>query len=409
MKKEDLVVNKTYKLGQTLVIFKGFSPNGNVVVEPIGKDSSEGVKLSSTSLPKGVDSNGRYWCYSGLERKLQEIEEENNTSHILNEKVAYYCSSIKEFSKLKDYILSKKLPYNNCFIYSSSGGRDWNHIGYKDGKWKLLSERSLYNYQIGHASTILDKLDDNFEVTKNTAIDRATDAGIDLCNEKIKSEFKKGDYIVLLRKAGYCSCFPPNYCFKQREDYSYLRVEKDIHNSEDGWSKITYSSKNKNYWRYATKEEIAEYNRLGKPYDVSKYDVSKLKSQESEEEKLLKEANKRYSDGDYVIGCSKGCSVNNNAGKKTGPISDIRIYDMPGQGLTVYADPNVFLYCGGEWAEVIEYPEIIEYPQEKRTVLREKYIKGVDAYPKIPSECFEHIDVRDEVELPTYLKTLPKV
>lgn len=77
--------------------------------------------------------------------------------------------------------------------------------------------------------------------------------------------FKKGDYIVYLSK-GTCLLLQ-NYCYKQSQDENYLRVEKDASGLNNFWPSLGRYEESHN-WRYATPEEIAEYNRLDKPYDV---------------------------------------------------------------------------------------------------------------------------------------------
>lgn len=83
-----------------------------------------------------------------------------------------------------------------------------------------------------------------------------------------KNAFSKGDYIVQLHESHSDRYFKKNSCFKQRVNDTYLLPELDeIGSKTNGWEAIKFI--NKNSWRYATSEEIAEYNRLGKPYDVT--------------------------------------------------------------------------------------------------------------------------------------------
>ena len=95
---------------------------------------------------------------------------------------------------------------------------------------------------------------------------------------KAINEFKKNEYIVFTEGLG-SSNFPLNYIFKQKENKDYLSVYQDTSGQENGWEwhRNFYKSYLPNGqtepiitdWRYATKEEIAEYDRLGKPYDVT--------------------------------------------------------------------------------------------------------------------------------------------
>lgn len=93
--------------------------------------------------------------------------------------------------------------------------------------------------------------------------------------DKIKtiSEFKKGDYIVTLKgEFKRTSCGKENYCFKARETLYYLKPVVDLAgNNSNGNNTIKFDKSDKGCtdWRYATPEEIAEYDRLGKPFDVT--------------------------------------------------------------------------------------------------------------------------------------------
>lgn len=86
------------------------------------------------------------------------------------------------------------------------------------------------------------------------------------------TEFKKGDYIVTLKVDGInYNCARNNYCFKQRIDSSSMAPVKDLSNSTTNSHIVMASDKKQKLedWRYATEAEIKEYDRLGKPYDVT--------------------------------------------------------------------------------------------------------------------------------------------
>lgn len=88
----------------------------------------------------------------------------------------------------------------------------------------------------------------------------------------MENEFKKGNYVVTLEgDFSFSNCCKQNYIFKIREDCYYIRPEIDLKGSTTNGSGIMTFDKKKNLkdWRYATPEEIAEYDRLGKPYDVT--------------------------------------------------------------------------------------------------------------------------------------------
>ena len=116
-----------------------------------------------------------------------------------------------------------------------------------------------------------------------------------------KNEFKKDDYIICLS-----GVFDPNddwnnICFKQRENHNSLQPIRDLVNSDcNGWKKISF--KENSYWRYATEQEIAEYERLGKPYGVTTLNVKK-----DDKQRPLKtfEVGKWYTNPCYPEICSK--------------------------------------------------------------------------------------------------------
>ena len=85
--------------------------------------------------------------------------------------------------------------------------------------------------------------------------------------------FKKGDYIVCLNTPEYDTSFTKNYIFKQKSTDSYLLPELDVEGSTtNGWGMIDFARKEEySNWRYATNDEILEYDRIGKPFNTSKF------------------------------------------------------------------------------------------------------------------------------------------
>ena len=106
--------------------------------------------------------------------------------------------------------------------------------------------------------------------------EKSTKEAYDAQFEAMKTnQFKKGDYIVTLKvqdDSMIFNCARNNYCFKQREDCDYISPVLDLSGDKYNAHGVMSFDK-KGYlqnWRYATLEEIAEYNRLGKPYEVTK-------------------------------------------------------------------------------------------------------------------------------------------
>lgn len=84
--------------------------------------------------------------------------------------------------------------------------------------------------------------------------------------------FKKNDYIVTLKHSiTNTECAKENYCFKQRMNEDYICPIIDLSGySSNSNSLLTFDKEECLLdWRYATEREIIEYNRIGKPYDVT--------------------------------------------------------------------------------------------------------------------------------------------
>ena len=120
--------------------------------------------------------------------------------------------------------------------------------------------------------------------------------------DKITSnKFKKGEYIVLIdngQSTGGTTLvqsdqFIKNHCYKVRENKVFLRPELDSNGSTtNGWKCIPYNPnkfhKTRN-WRYATQKEIDEYERRGKPYDVTELNKQSFPDEGSIEIKYIPE------------------------------------------------------------------------------------------------------------------------
>lgn len=164
-----------------------------------------------------------------------------------------------------------------------------------------------------------------------------------------KNEFKKGDYVVLLTDCDGGNCWsdqiPINYCYKLRKNQNanYFYPELDIRNSKtNGWSTVPYNSKLK--VRQASEEEIAEYDRLGKPYDVSTLNT-KLK-----EDELLEEARIRYPVG------TKFKSAYDLKTEKIVETTDF--YWWGGTDIVADSKSGYSVYRKGKWAEIVEESKV---------------------------------------------------
>lgn len=118
------------------------------------------------------------------------------------------------------------------------------------------------------------------------------------------TKFRKDDYIVTLEgDFSMTSCAEVNYCFKQKTEVDYIEPCLDLRGSSSNGNLTLKFDKSDNLenWRYATKEEIAEYDRIGKPYDVT---TLKHKSLVGRYLKALcngPNGATNYSKGDYIL------------------------------------------------------------------------------------------------------------
>ena len=83
--------------------------------------------------------------------------------------------------------------------------------------------------------------------------------------------FKEGEYIICLNTPIKETSYPRNYIFKQRKDERFLLsvINGEGHNF-NGWGAVKFDNSGKySEWKYAISEEIEEYNRINKPYDVT--------------------------------------------------------------------------------------------------------------------------------------------
>lgn len=116
----------------------------------------------------------------------------------------------------------------------------------------------------------------------------------------MKTQFNKDDYIVLLkneynynnepprpRLAG-SEKFPLNFCYKQRVTFSYLTPYLDNKSSNtNAWSIHDFHKTHGYDWRYATIDEIMEYDRLNKPFDTIQFNNSQKEFKNDENYEYL--------------------------------------------------------------------------------------------------------------------------
>ena len=82
-------------------------------------------------------------------------------------------------------------------------------------------------------------------------------------------QFKEGDYIVILRPKNQDSGYIKHgYCYKQRSNYHRFDTDKD---STGCGCSTNIRFEREEWWRYATPDEISEYERENKPFDTNSF------------------------------------------------------------------------------------------------------------------------------------------
>ena len=199
------------------------------------------------------------------------------------------------------------------------------------------------------------------------------------------SEFKKGEYIVLIgngqSKTGSSTVqtdsYIQNHCYKVRESNVFLRSELDSCGSTtNGWKCIPYNPnkfhKTRN-WRYATQEEINEYERRGKPYDVTELHKKELSMKEIQEE-----CKKRF---------PIGCTYIDTDGDKHVLKEDSYTYEIRLNKIFAHGGAGC-LYKNGKWAKLVSSSkqndlkeEVIKYSEETNaTILLASNIKSKELH-----------------------------
>lgn len=201
----------------------------------------------------------------------------------------------KTYRKCSDHPIKNRLPYSELI---SGRGHQFSYGNCNDLKrLKLVEDLSEIQEYLpeghvdkfcetcnGEGETMVGKLYPSGHTEVTDTCPDCNGTGFNNNIDKIQlEEFKKGEYIVITDN--YSGGFCTNYIYKQREDYIYLAAELDNNGSRtNGFSR--YEKKNPYNWRYATQEEIDEYNRRGRPYNVDELtktiNFGKLNQKESD-------------------------------------------------------------------------------------------------------------------------------
>lgn len=219
-------------------------------------------------------------------------------------------------------------------------------------------------------------LDNNSHIWNGDSIGFLYDNGkwAEIVSNLEVNEFKKGDYIVLLKKSN-TKYFTQNYIYLQNKNYQCFYTNCDsIGETTSGGAYF----EDKNNWRYATPEEIDEYNRVGKPFDVTT-----LKQKEMSIQEIQEECKKRF-----PIGCKFKCA---NTKQESILLQDNTVYTIDNNN--IYASyGRGCLYHQGKYAELISLPEIkeksvFEYVEYINTKYKGQIVKvedwGCGSYCKV--------------------------
>lgn len=156
------------------------------------------------------------------------------------------------------------------------------------------------------------------------------------------NKFVEGQYIVTLKgDFTFTDCGKPNYCFKVRDTHEYLRPVVDLRGSNTNGNGTFYANKSQGLkdWRFATKAEIARYDELKKPYDVTTL---------TSEEGLLAKAKELFPIG------TKFKSARTLSGVYEVTKDDYRMWSPTEITCNGHAGPSI--YKDGTWSEIITLP-----------------------------------------------------
>jgi hypothetical protein len=239
------------------------------------------------------------------------------------------------------------------------------------------SNRSIYGmkkgkiYKVGTDGFILELPEHTYYTTEfvKSSTKEAYDAQFKTME---KNEFRKGDYIVCLKKPNsILDYIRPNFIFKQLKHSDGVYAEIDIKGSVTTCSDVSF--KDTSTWRYATPEEMAEYDRLGKPYDVTT-----LVGKEQPMEDILEEAKRRYPVG-TILKClilNKDVKVTSHSTNLLNKVTQI-YFQVEGNHTLVYSE--------GKWAEIVTpvvEPKAAKYiPKVGDWVITEGYSDNYDGKP----------------------------
>ena len=162
-------------------------------------------------------------------------------------------------------------------LISSKARSGWNKN--QDKKLVNYSSQALSEFWYINLSKIEKKVTSYEEACSiiNTIFNKELPTNfslVDLFSTNVQDNIiKKDTYIVFTESLFNNTEYLKNYCYKQREDKDYFISQLDSKGDRyNGWGIISPLKEHEKFlyaWRYGTKEEGEEYERLQKPFDVT--------------------------------------------------------------------------------------------------------------------------------------------
>jgi hypothetical protein len=209
------------------------SKEGQDFWQTINNDTTEKYQIFYDKYPEEEFVLPEKWCVKITKENLEQLKTWSNSTILF----------------VSGYLTSTKLWYETCLNYTE--------ITFEQFQQYVLKEPKLATQE---------------KVTKSVE----------------KTEFKKGDFIVILsgRQVYHNVC--NNFIYEVALNHQELTVKKSNHNKEYKAYNVRFDQSG-DTWRYANKQEVAEYQRINKPYDVTT--LTKIKTIE------------KWSVGSYVVFC----------------------------------------------------------------------------------------------------------
>ena len=319
-------------------------------------DSYEGLKKYKfyvfdnwTLNCNGIYGNDSIHKYSyGVDNNKQSCEKEYTIEQV--KKLIGYKEPNVEFIPGKWYNFTTTKGKYNLYVKVDF---------FTDRNLFFMNRESISDGYLGKADCIDIKFIENPRLVED--LSEIQDFLPDGHPDKITSnEFKKGEYIVITDKFdSWSKDFISNHIYKQRKDSTYLQPEYDSSDSiTNGWVKYKPEYPN---WRYATQEEIDEYEKRGKPYDVTELHKKQLSIKEIQEECKRR----------FPIGCTYLTPSESTYVLK----DDAYTYCIFGQTILAHSGGGL-LYEDGNYATLVSLPkqndlkeEAIKYSEETNTTI----------------------------------------